>query len=117
MSENRKNTNDEKMSNQGNRTFTLKATQLIWLLVGILEAFLGLRIFLKLIGANPANLFADFLYNFTDLFVIPFSGLTRTPAVGDMVLEISTFIAMLFYGLLGWAAERIVWLLFYKPRN
>ena len=37
------------------RIFTFKATQLIWLLFGILEALIALRIGLKLIGANPGQ--------------------------------------------------------------
>ena len=117
MSTSQKTTSTEKTSDLGRRTFTFKVTQLIWLLLGILESFLGLRIFLKLIGANPANPFADFLFKFTDLFVFPFVGLTNNPTAGNMVVEISTFIAMLVYGLIGWAAERFVWLLFYKPRS
>ncbi len=100
---------------QSNKVFTFKATQFIWLILGILEALLGLRVFLKLIAANPGNPFAAFLYKITDLFVFPFSGLTATPAVGNMVFEVSTIIAMIVYGLVGWAAERLVWLLFYRP--
>ena len=64
------------------RIMTFKATQLIWLLLGILEAAIALRIGLKLIGANPGS-----------------------PIV------------VLIYGLLGWAAERVVWLAFYRPRG
>jgi uncharacterized protein YggT (Ycf19 family) len=102
---------------QEQRVFTFKLTQLIWLLVGTLEALLALRILLKLIGANPASPIAAFIYTFTDIFLIPFAGLTPTPAAGGMVLEISTFFAMVIYGLIGWALERIIWLLFYRPRE
>jgi len=34
-----------------------------------------------------------------------------------MVLELSSFFAMGIYALLAWAAERIVWLIFYRPRG
>jgi hypothetical protein len=37
------------------RIFTFKATQVVWLLLGILEALLALRVVLKLIEANPAS--------------------------------------------------------------
>ena len=37
------------------RIFTFKATQLVWLLFGILIALIALRIGLMLIGANPAS--------------------------------------------------------------
>jgi len=99
------------------RIFTFKATQLIWLFVGILEALLALRIVLKLMAANPSNAFAAWLYSFTDIFLSPFVGLTASPAAGGMVLEFSSMIAMLVYGLIGWGIERLVWVIFYRPRG
>lgn len=98
------------------RIFTFKATQLIWLLLGILEALIALRIGLKLIGANPASPIVVLIYEFTALFLFPFRGLTSSPAVGNMVLEIYSMFAMLVYALVAWAMERIVWLIFYRPR-
>jgi YGGT family len=99
------------------RVFTFKFTQLIWLLLGILEVLLALRILLKLIAANPNSPIASLIYSFTDLFLVPFAGLTPTPSAGGMVLEISTIFAMIIYALIGWAIERVIWLLFYRPRE
>ena len=99
------------------RIFTFKATQLIWLGLGILEALLALRIGLKLIGANAASPIAVFIYGFTGLFLFPFAGLTATPSAGGMVLEISSMIAMVVYALIAWAFERIIWVIFYRPRG
>ena len=99
------------------RVFTFKATQLVWLLLGILEVLLALRIFLKLIAANPASPVAAWIYAFTGIFLVPFAGLTPTPSADGMVLEISTFFAMVIYGLIGWAVERVIWLVFYRPRG
>ncbi len=99
------------------RIFTFKATQLVWLLFGVLEALIALRIGLKLIGANPDSPIAGFIYGFTDLFLWPFTGLIGTPAAGGMVLEITSVIAMVVYALIAWALERIIWLIFYRPRG
>ncbi len=99
------------------RLFSFRATQLIWLALGVLEAALGLRFLLKLIAANPANPFASLLYCITGAFLAPFAGLTRTPSAEGMVLEVSTLIAMVVYALLAWALERLVWVLFYRPRS
>jgi hypothetical protein len=99
------------------RIFTFKATQVVWLLLGILEALLALQFVLKLIGANPDSPFAVFIYGFTSLFLFPFAGLTATPSAGGMVLEIPTVIAMVVYALIGWAIERIIWVIFYRPRG
>jgi hypothetical protein len=97
------------------RIFTFKATQLVWLLFGILEAMIALRFGLKLIGANPNSPIAVFIYGFTSLFLLPFKGLTGTPAAGGMVLEISSLIALGVYALIAWALERIIWVIFYRP--
>jgi hypothetical protein len=99
------------------RFATFKATQLIWLLLGLLEAALALRVVFKLIAVNAANPFAALLYNVTNLFVAPFASLTSAPAAGGMVLEISTILAMIIYLLIAWGIERIVNVLFYRPRG
>ena len=99
------------------RIFTFKATQLIWLLFGILEALIALRIGLMLIGANPNSPIVALIYGFTYLFLFPFEGLVGSPAAGNMVLELSSLFAMLIYGLIAWAVERVVWLVFYRPRG
>ena len=99
------------------RIFTFKATQLVWLLFGILEALIALRIGLKLIGANPDSPVAVFIYGVTSLFLAPFAGLIGTPAAGGMVLETSSVIAMVVYALIAWALERIIWVIFYRPRG
>jgi len=99
------------------RIFTFKATQLVWLFFGILEALIALRIGLKLIAANPDSPIAAFVYSFTSLFLLPFEGLIGTPAVGGMVLEVTSVIAMLVYALIAWALERTIWVIFYRPRG
>lgn len=99
------------------RIFTFKATQLIWLLFGILEALIALRIGLMLIGANPNSPIVALIYGFTYLSLFPFEGLIGSPTAGNMVLELSSMFAMLIYGLIAWATERVVWLVFYRPRG
>lgn len=99
------------------RATTFKATQLIWLLFGLLEGVLALRFIFKLIGVNAANAFASLLYSVTDFFVAPFASLTGAPAANGMVLEVSTLIAMIIYALIGWVLVRIVYVVFYRPRG
>ena len=99
------------------RIFTFKATQLIWLLFGILEVLIALRIFLLLIGANPNSPIVALIYGFTYLFLFPFMGVVGSPTAGNMVLELSSMFAMVVYGLIAFALERTVWLIFYRPRG
>ncbi|MCL4562090.1 MAG: YggT family protein [Chloroflexi bacterium] len=98
-------------------TTTLKVTQIIWLLLGILEAVIALRVIFKLIAVNAANPFAALLYSVSNFFVAPFASLVGTPIAGGMVLEISSIIAMIVYLLIAWALARIVYVLFYRPRG
>jgi hypothetical protein len=99
------------------RIFTFKVTQLIWLFLGILEALIALRIGLKLIGANPESPIVALIYGLTYLFLFPFEGMVATPTFGGMVLELSSFFAMVVYALIAWAVERTLWVLFYRPRG
>ena len=103
-------------SDREERIFTFKITQLIWLLLGSLEALIALRIGLKLISANPVSPIVAFIYGFTHLFLFPFEGMIASPSSGSIVLELSSIFAMLVYALIAWAVGRIVWLLFYHPR-
>jgi hypothetical protein len=50
-----------------------------------------------LIAVNAANSIAALLHNLTYLFAAPFAISTSAPAVGGMVLEISTFILIEIY--------------------
>ncbi len=88
---------------------------LIGFFFGILEGLIGIRVLLRLIDANPANVFAMVVYNFTALFLAPFNGIVPNPEVGGMVLEVSSIIAIVVYALVAWALIRLVWLLFYRP--
>jgi len=110
-------TSSQREPEREQRIWTFKATQLIWLLLGVLEALIALRISLKLIGANPGSPIVMLIYGFTNLFLFPFTGLVNSPTAGNMELELSSMFAMLIYGLIGWAVERLVWLVFYRPRG
>ena len=107
----------EHVQGRGQRVATFKATQMIWLLLGLLEASIGLRVVFKLIAVNAANPFAKLLYGVTNLFVAPFKSLLGNPTSGDNVLEITSVIAMLVYLLIAWGIERIVYVLFYRERG
>jgi YggT family protein len=76
-----------------------------------------LRILLKLLAANPDNQVAAFIYSVTGVFLAPFAGLTGTPAAAGMVLELSSLLAVVVYALVAWVIERLVWLIFYRPRG
>ena len=90
------------------RMGTSRVTQIIWIILGIVEILLGLRFVLKLIAANSEAGFAVFIYGITKLFIAPFELLVGTPTAGDSVLEVTTLIAMGVYALLVWVIVRII---------
>src|SRR5919108_6582046 len=76
-----------------------KVTQFVWLLFGGLEALLGIRVILMLIGANPANPFTALVYQLSDLFLWPFRNIVANPGFQNYILEITSIIAMIVYPL------------------
>ncbi|HCI81251.1 MAG TPA: hypothetical protein DHW02_16350 [Ktedonobacter sp.] len=77
--------------------------------VTVLEVLLAIRFVFKLIGADPTNLFAGFLYALTDIILSPFSTLVRSPSLHvNQAFEWSTLIAMVIYWLLFWAIIRFL---------
>lgn len=93
----------------------VRISRFIWLFVGIVDGLVGLRVLLRLLGANPANPFADLVYALSGLFVAPFRTLLNNPASDSFVLEVTSLIAMLVYALVAWAMIRVIWIAFDRP--
>ena len=74
-----------------------------WIIVALELLFL-LRFVLELIGADPFNPFAQFLYNFTGFFLYPFIGIVPNTKIGTRgaFIDWSTLIGMAVYGILYW---------------
>jgi hypothetical protein len=89
-----------------------RVTQLIGLVTSAVEVLIGLRVFLRLIAANPGNSFAQMIYGLSEVFVWPFNGLTGTPAAEGFVLDIPAIIAMFVYAVAAWLLIQLVWILF-----
>lgn len=92
-----------------------KVTSFVWLLFGVLDVLLLFRFALKLMGANPENAFASFIYDLSDLFVSPFVGLIETPTSGDLVFDVPVLVAIIVYSLVAWILVQLMWLLLYHP--
>lgn len=102
-------------SYQERRQSLAKVTQVIWLVTSILEVLIGVRVLLKLLGANPQAPFAQFIYSITAVFLAPFNALFTSPAAGASVLEISSLVAMLVYALIAWGVVRVMWVTLESP--
>jgi uncharacterized protein YggT (Ycf19 family) len=107
----------EKESGLGYRFISFKTTQIIVLVFGILEVLIGLRILLKLIGANPDGPIVALIYGVTTPFLAPFLGLIGSLTIGNMVLEGSSMFAITIYALIALALEKLTWVIFSRPRG
>jgi YggT family protein len=72
---------------------------------------IGLRFLLKLLAANPNNIFAQLVYFFTSPFLAIFVGLTNTPSFQGIVIEFHDLIAIMVYFILSWVVVRLLWIL------
>lgn len=82
--------------------------QIIWYILGFIEAFLALRVLLQVTGANPTAGFASFVYTISDFFAGPFINLFGVSASRGSVIEWSTFVAMLVYYLIAFAIVKLL---------
>jgi uncharacterized protein YggT (Ycf19 family) len=92
-----------------------RAMELTYLVFGIIEGLLLIRLVLKLLGANPQAGFSTFIYGLTDVFMAPFRNLL--PTVGGSsgaVLETSVVIALIVYALIAWVLARLIAIVFFR---
>jgi len=76
--------------------------RLVWLLFGVLQALIVLRIILLLLNANEANDIVAFIVNVTDPFVEPFRSMFRLDQVNGAsgsVLDIAAIVALIAWTL------------------
>lgn len=79
-----------------------------WFLM-VLEAMLGLRFVLKMFGADPAGIFANFIFSITQVLLIPFQG--TTPVISlrtNQAFDFSILFAAAIYFLLFYALRRFL---------
>lgn len=100
---------------QEHRHFTVRAMQVIWLGLGVLEALIGLRIVFKLIAFDPGNILGATLYKITSPLLLPFAGLISTPVLGGTVPEIPAIFAMVIYALAAGVTAKLIEVIFYRP--
>jgi hypothetical protein len=111
------------MNREETRLLLKRIVRVLWLLVIAADIFIGLRVLLKLLAANPSAPFAQMTYGLTDVMIAPFAGLTDvmiapfagltvTPSAAGVVLDVPAIVAMLVYVLFGWLAAQLIWAVF-----
>jgi uncharacterized protein YggT (Ycf19 family) len=91
-----------------------RAVQLVYLIFGVIDGLLVIRLILKVLGANPTAGFSNWVYNVTAFFLAPFKNILPTIGNDQSQLEMSVVLAILVYALIGWALGRLVAIIFYR---
>lgn len=85
------------------------AARVIWYIAGVLLVLLAFRFVFALLGANPNNGFANFIYTVSHPFVAPFFGLFGyNLRYGVSRFETYTLVAMAVYTVIAWGLARLV---------
>lgn len=84
-----------------------RGTQVVWYILGILETLLLFRFALKLFGANPDAGFTSFVYGATYVFAAPFLNVFRMTQIEGSIMEWTTLLAMLVYGLVAYGIIKL----------
>lgn len=73
--------------------------KLVWYIVGVIETLLLARFVLKIITTGSSG-FVNFIYDLSEIFVIPFKGIMDNSISGNATFEWATIIAMIVIGVL-----------------
>ena len=84
-----------------------RGVQIVWYVLGILEAILAFRFLLKLFGASATAGFTSFIYSITQPFAKPFLSVFKITKVEGSVFEWTTLLAMVVYWLVAMAIARL----------
>jgi len=104
------------LQSEPSREQNILASKLIWLALYVVEILIALRIMLEFMPANPDSPIVIFIDRLTSLLLVPFAGLIASITIGGKVLEMSSIFAIGVYALAAVAIERLIWLIFYRPR-
>jgi len=82
--------------------------KVIYLVGGVIIGLLAIRFVLALLGANPANAFANFIYSVSHPFAAPFFGLfSYDQTLGRSRFEFGTLVAIIVFALITWLLIRV----------
>ena len=85
------------------------AARIVYIVGGIIIALLALRFLFALLGANPNNGIADFVYTASHPFAAPFFSLfSYNQTLGHSRFEFTTLVAIVIYALIMALLARLV---------
>lgn len=85
---------------------------LVYFFFGTIEVLLAFRLIFKLAGASIGSAFVGLIYGLTGIFILPFEGIFRRGFSEGLettsVIEPSTIVALIVYGVLAWGIVKLI---------
>ncbi len=92
--------------------------QVIWYILGVIEALLLFRVILKALGANSTIGFTNFIYALSTPLAASFNGILGISISGNSIIEWSTIIAAIVYLCVAWGLVYLLDLIYpITPRD
>jgi hypothetical protein len=90
----------------------LRVRKTVYWIEGVLEVLFACRFVLKILGANPQGVFVSVIYNVSQWFLFPFTGIFGSAAGTGIetkaILEPGTIIGMIVYALIAWGIITLI---------
>ena len=91
-----------------------RAMDMIYLVFGVIDGLLVIRLVLKLLGANTSAAFTQWVYSVSGFFLAPFHNVLPTIGTEKSQLEMSVIVAILVYLLIAWVLARLMGIIFFR---
>jgi len=82
--------------------------RVVWFVFGVIEVLIAIRFVLKLLGANVAAGFVQFVYGVSGVFMAPFNTIFGAPRVSGATFEWSALVAIAIYALIAWGIVALI---------
>ncbi len=85
-----------------------KAVNIVYYIVGVIDALLAFRFLFRLFAANPASGLVSFVDNVSAPFMAPFNAIFPTSTVGAGGIEWAALLAVLVYTLVAYGIVQLI---------
>ncbi len=85
-----------------------RGTRIVWYVLGVVEVLLAFRFALKLLAANPAAGFTNFIYTLSYPLAAPFLAVFKVSRLEGNILEWTTVLAMFVYWVLAMGIGKLL---------
>lgn len=83
-------------------------SRIVYYIFGVIEVLLAIRFVFGMFGANMAAPFVRFIYNLTDVFMVPFNAIFATQQLEGATFEWSVLVAIVVYALIAWGLVALI---------